>query len=122
MTEPGFHLFTYGTLRSGDGPAHELLDGCRKVGEGVVHGALFDLGAFPALLLSGSDPVPGEVWWCPASKLPALDGYEGVDEGLFRRAATRVDGYACWIYVAGPRLGRRLVPEALVRADNVDGS
>ena len=113
--EGGFHLFTYGTLRSGGGAPHELLGGCRKVAEGVAKGALYDLGAFPALLLSGSEPVPGEIWWCPASKLAALDAYEGVDEGLFRRAAVRVGEYTCWVYVAGPRLGPRLLPSALVR-------
>ncbi|NIR43395.1 MAG: hypothetical protein GWM93_05820, partial [Gemmatimonadetes bacterium] len=46
--------------------------------------------------------------------LAELDRYEGVDEGLFRRAAVRVGEHACWVYVAGPKLGARLVPEARV--------
>lgn len=110
----GFHLFTYGTLRSGRNGA-ALLHGCDRVGEGVVRGTLYDLGDFPALLLSGEDEVRGEIWRCPAELLAELDAYEGVDEGLFRRVAVRVDGRACWIYVAGPRLGPRLLPDARVR-------
>lgn len=112
-----FHLFTYGTLRAGTGPARHLLDGCERVGRGVVHGTLYDVGDYPALLLSGDRPVPGEIWRCPVDRLAALDRYEGVEEGLFRRVGVRVEGRACWVYVAGPRLGARLRPEAVVRRD-----
>jgi gamma-glutamylcyclotransferase (GGCT)/AIG2-like uncharacterized protein YtfP len=110
----GFHLFTYGSLtsRRPGSVGHELLAGCERIGEGSVRGTLYNLGDYPALLLSGSDTVPGVVWRCPVELLPALDAYEGTDSGLFRRAAVRVQGLACWIYVAGPKLGPRLVPEA----------
>ena len=106
-----FHLFTYGTLKD-DLPG--ILEGCERVDTGVVRGTLYDLGDYPALLLSGEDPVPGVVWRCPAHRLPALDRYEAVDDGLFRRAAVQVGEYACWVYVAGPKLGPRLLPEARV--------
>lgn len=106
-----FHLFAYGTLKSGDA-TEQLLHGCQRVGTGVVHGTLYDLGDYPALLLSGQDPVPGEIWRCPSERLPELDGYEGTDSGLFRRAAVEVGEYPCWVYVAGPRIGHLLVPEA----------
>ncbi|NIP78416.1 MAG: gamma-glutamylcyclotransferase [Gemmatimonadetes bacterium] len=109
-----FHLFTYGSLRSGAAPARSLLRPCHRVGDGVVRGTLYDVGEYPALLLSGDDAVRGEIWRCPAGRLRELDRYEGVAEGLFRRAAVVVDGLACWVYVAGPRLGPRLVPEARV--------
>ncbi|MGK7312240.1 MAG: gamma-glutamylcyclotransferase family protein [Candidatus Longimicrobiales bacterium M2_2A_002] len=105
-----FHLFAYGTLKS-DAPGR-LLDDCERVGTGVVHGTLYDVGDYPALLLSGDDPVPGVIWRCPFPRLAELDRYEGTDEGLFRRAAVRVGGHACWVYVAGPKLGARLVPGA----------
>ena len=92
-----------------------MLHGCQRVAVGTVRGTLYDLGAHPALLLGGDDEVQGEIWRCPTDRLPALDRYEGVRDGLFRRAAVRVGDYACWIYVAGPGLGPQLVQEARVR-------
>lgn len=114
MADRVFHLFTYGTLQAGAGPRHPLLNPCERVGTGTVQGTLYDLGEFPALLLSGNTEVPGEIWRCPVQRLRALDEYEGVTDGLFRRAGVRVGAYACWVYVAGSRLGPRLVPEARV--------
>ena len=108
-----FHLFVYGTLRSGEaGDVSPVLDGCTLVGTGEVSGTLYHVGDYPALLLGGTQRVRGEIWRCPADLLPRLDEHEGVDRGLFRRAAVEVAGHACWIYVAGPRLGPRLVPQA----------
>lgn len=117
MSVDGFHLFTYGSLASTrpGSVGRELLAGCERVREGSVRGTLYDLGDYPALLLSGNDTVPGVIWRCPVPLLSTLDAYEGTDSGLFRRAAVQVDGLACWIYVAGPKLGPRLVPEARVR-------
>ncbi len=116
MTEATFHLFTYGTLGAG-GAASQLMEGCERVASASVRGTLYDMGEFPALLLSGSDPVPGEIWRCPADLLPRLDRYEAVRAGLFRRVGARVDGMACWVYVAGPALGARLEPSARVRGE-----
>jgi gamma-glutamylcyclotransferase (GGCT)/AIG2-like uncharacterized protein YtfP len=106
-----FHLFAYGTLWDG---APALLDGCERVGTGTVQGTLYDLGDYPALVLSGEDSVPGAIWRCPTGRLPDLDRYEAVVDGLFRRAGVQVGEYACWVYLAGPRLGSRLVPDAKV--------
>mgnify|MGYP001323065815 CR=1 FL=1 len=105
-----FHLFTYGTLRSGRGAA-ALLEGCEPVAAAAVTGTLFDIdGEYPALVLAGTGRVDGEIWRCPAATLPRLDEYEGVAEGLFRRVGVRVDEWACWTYVAGPKLAPRLNP------------
>lgn len=113
MTSTHFNLFTYGSLASvAAGPAAELLAGCERVTEASVRGTLYDLGDYPALLLSGSTEVPGVIWRCPVERLPRLDAYEGVDEGLFRRVGVEVGGVGCWVYVAGPELGLRLLPEA----------
>jgi gamma-glutamylcyclotransferase (GGCT)/AIG2-like uncharacterized protein YtfP len=114
MSEDGFYLFTYGSLTSArpGSPGERLLAGCERVTEGSVRGTLYNLGEYPALLLSGNDPVPGVIWRCPTRVLPVLDEYEGTRSGLFRRAAVRAEGLACWIYVAGPKLGPRLVPDA----------
>lgn len=110
-----FHLFVYGTLRSNAAGASLLASGV-QTGAGTVGGVLYDIGTYPALILYGSSPVRGEVWRLPASSLSALDEYEGVAEGLFRRVGVEVqmdDGSVCgcWIYVAGPLLSRRLLPE-----------
>lgn len=110
-----FHLFVYGSLRSGGTAAH-LLAGCERMGAAQVGGVLYDIdGQYPALVLYGNTPVPGEIWRCPVELLPNLDTYEGVDEGLFRRVGVhirQVSGadVACWTYVAGPRLAHKLGP------------
>jgi gamma-glutamylcyclotransferase (GGCT)/AIG2-like uncharacterized protein YtfP len=104
------HLFVYGTLRSGGGAAG-LLRGCRLVGTGSGEGTLYDLGAYPALVLDGRGPVEGEVWRCPAEALDRLDEYEGVPGGLYLRVPVVVEGTDCWTYVAGPLLEPRLTPE-----------
>jgi gamma-glutamylcyclotransferase (GGCT)/AIG2-like uncharacterized protein YtfP len=141
-----FHLFTYGTLgageragagerpgageragggeragageraRVGERPGAGLLAGCERVAEGEVAGTLYDLGDYPALLLAGTQRVRGVVWRCPVERLAELDRYEGTGDGLFRRAAVRVGGVPCWVYVAGPRLGPRLTPSARIES------
>ncbi|HUG91309.1 MAG TPA: gamma-glutamylcyclotransferase family protein [Planctomycetaceae bacterium] len=111
-TGPTFHLFAYGTLRRA-GPASALLDGCTFVGEAETTGTLYDIkGEYPALMLYGQDTIHGEIWRCPTSRLAELDTWERVDDGLFRRVGIEIDSLPCWIYVAGPRLARRLTPAA----------
>jgi gamma-glutamylcyclotransferase (GGCT)/AIG2-like uncharacterized protein YtfP len=114
-----FHLFVYGTLRSG-GSASGALKDCERVAAGTVGGTLYDIdGRFPALILYGGDPVHGEVWRCPSSLLLRLDEYEGTADGLFRRIAVDVaaDGgmVPCWTYAAGPALSRKLLPERRIQ-------
>lgn len=108
-----FHLFVYGTLKSGARASAEQLRGCRKVADATVAGTLYDIdGQYPALMLYGDTVVEGEVWLCPVDRLEALDRYEGVASGLFRRVGHEVTAdearYACWLYVAGPRLAPKL--------------
>lgn len=116
MPEAHFHLFTYGSLKSGHPPSDTLLRGCARVGAGEVRGTLYDVGDYPALLLDGVGVTRGEVWRCPAERLLDLDRYEGVEDRLFRRAAVKVGEVACWVYVAGARLGGRLVPDARIES------
>lgn len=116
-----FHLFAYGTLRSGGG-ATGMLEGCERLGSGTIGGMLYDIdGRFPALVLYGDAPVQGEIWRCPAAHLLRLDEYEGTRDGLFRRVALEVtaeDGslVPCWVYAAGPALSRKLLPDARLPA------
>jgi len=80
------NLFVYGTLR--DDPANEMflvLDRNAKVlGEATVAGRLYDLGAYPGLVLSsdGPDRVKGELYRLndatAANTLLVLDDYEGM--------------------------------------------
>jgi gamma-glutamylcyclotransferase (GGCT)/AIG2-like uncharacterized protein YtfP len=118
MASTHFYMFVYGTLRSG-AAAHELLAGCERIGEATVYGTLYDIdGRYPALLLYGSTPVRGEIWRCPHALLRRLDEYEGAIRGLFRRVAVRVNEYACWTYVAGPALARRLTAARRIVSDS----
>ena len=112
----GFHLFTYGTLRrSGEGAV--LLEGCKPVGPATITGTLYDIdGEYPALVLAGTGRVQGEIWHCPAPVLARLDAYEEVAAGLFRRVAALVEGVPCWVYVAGPKLARRLTPRRRIES------
>lgn len=117
MADAHFHLFTYGTLKRGmSGRSLPLTHECEPVGPATVRGTLYDAGAYPALLLAGDDVVRGEVWRCPAELLARLDRYEGTREGLFRRAAVKAGDIVCWTYVAGPKLGPRLLPEARIES------
>jgi gamma-glutamylcyclotransferase (GGCT)/AIG2-like uncharacterized protein YtfP len=111
-----FHLFVYGTLRRNQSAA-DLLAGCVPLAEVAIEGTLYDLGDYPALLLYGTTPVKGEVWRCPVDLLPALDEYEQMDRGLFRRVGVMAGEYPCWTYVAGPALARQLTPDRRVDGD-----
>ena len=113
IRDEGFHLFVYGTLRS-DGSAADRLAGCTLVAKGTVRGTLYDIDReYPALMLYGHTPVTGEIWHVPSSAMLAeLDAYEGIEDGLFRRVAASVEGYACWMYVAGHGLAERIAAAA----------
>ena len=118
-----FDLFVYGSLRSGHS-ANAMLGACTLIGDATVNGILYDIdGRFTALILYGDTPVRGELWRCPAELLLQLDTYEGVSSGLFRRIGTTAkkadgSGAPCWLYVAGPALSRKLVPERRVDSTN----
>lgn len=112
----GFHLFTYGTLQRGQ-EGTKLMEGCERIGPATVAGSLYDIdGEYPALVLAGKGRVEGEIWRCPSEALARLDEYEGVRQGLFRRVATEAGGLACWVYVAGPKLARRLTPRRRIKS------
>lgn len=113
MTLP---LFVYGTLLTG-GPAAGLLgDRARRVA--AVRGTLYAMPAgYPALVLGGDGLVHGELVNAPDDRLlTLLDGYEGVDEGLYARVPYDVRvglrSEAAWVYVMDParaRAGVRVV-------------
>ncbi|MGD9762257.1 MAG: gamma-glutamylcyclotransferase [Candidatus Binatia bacterium] len=99
-------LFAYGTLIDPVQRAAVLQGAPSHVlGTGTVCGALYDLGAYPALVEGGaSGRVPGVLIELPdASALARLDEYEGVAENLYRRSRAPVrleDGHQmeAWVY------------------------
>jgi gamma-glutamylaminecyclotransferase len=111
-------LFLYGTLKRG-GRNHRLMAGQCYVGPAVTatRYRLFDLGPFPGLIeQAGGRSVRGELWDVTPKCLAALDEFEGVEVGLFRRAeieladGTRVQGYLFTERVDGrPDVGEEYV-------------
>lgn len=110
-------VFVYGTLRKACGhEMHRMLEhAARFVGDATVCGTLYDLGAYPGLVVAGehADLVTGEVYALDPARedatLAVLDEYEGcaprdVTPREYRRErvqVTLVDGptIAAWTYV-----------------------
>jgi len=109
------HLFVYGTLRS-ECPhpmAQTLAKSATLVGAARVRGRLYQVAAYPGLILSdgAEEWVRGEVHRLsdPLALLPVLDDYEGCGTQNqppfeFERVVTEAtlsDGrqIRCWVYV-----------------------
>lgn len=82
-------LFVYGTLKRGC-RNHARLAGQIFVGPARTTPGftLYDLGGFPGIHAAPGDRtgVAGEVWSVDETTLAQLDAFEGVREGLYRRA------------------------------------
>ena len=82
-------LFVYGTLKRGCSNHHLLATqsfvGIARTQPGF---RLYDLGGYPGIASRSDDRegVVGEVWSVDAEALAELDRFEGVHEGLYRRA------------------------------------
>jgi gamma-glutamylcyclotransferase (GGCT)/AIG2-like uncharacterized protein YtfP len=126
------YLFTYGTLHPGRAPEEIAAAVARlqPVGEGFVHGRLYDLGDYPGAVLDPSSPqtISGTVFQLPEDPdiLRQLDEYEGfnpdaLDQGLFLRAQCSValsagGALTCWIYVyIGTPEPARILPSGIER-------
>lgn len=119
MSEPR-HIFVYGTLRSeSDHPmAQRLRMQARFVGKGSAPGLLYDLGAYPAAVFSGSQTrrIIGDVFAFKrgGKLLEELDAYEGTDP-LYERLPLEVrlvDGgtVEAWTYGVREAPNARLIP------------
>jgi gamma-glutamylcyclotransferase (GGCT)/AIG2-like uncharacterized protein YtfP len=107
------HIFLYGTLRPGHAPPEiaAAVSRLHWIGAGMVRGRLYDLGAYPGLVLDDSaSEVRGEVFTVPdAETLARMDAYEGFYPGdsaaslyLRVKAAVALENgpiEACWVYV-----------------------
>jgi len=71
-------VFVYGTLMRGE-PMHGLLGEAALVAQirTAPTYTLVLLGAYPAMLRSGSTPIVGELYLIGRSAIPTLDDYEG---------------------------------------------
>ena len=113
-------VFFYGTLMSGfRRPGRQRIDTQLQLeGRGFIHGALFDLGLYPAAVPASDSQVWGEVHRMidPDVVLNELDDIEGFhssepDTSLYTRAETPVtfeDGRIAqaWAYFYNAPLGR----------------
>jgi gamma-glutamylcyclotransferase (GGCT)/AIG2-like uncharacterized protein YtfP len=113
------YLFTYGTLQPGMAPREiaPVVERLRMVGEGSARGTLYDLGAYPGVVLDALSEhrVYGTVFELPEddSVLRQLDTYEdyhpgSLESSLFVRAVSSVElvsggALDCWMYVYNRR-------------------
>ena len=73
------HVFVYGTLRQGEArDINRLLPAPRLLGNACVAGTLYDLGAYPGLVLGASGWVHGEVYEISPELERLLDEIEEV--------------------------------------------
>ncbi|MBL7741235.1 MAG: gamma-glutamylcyclotransferase [Chitinophagaceae bacterium] len=110
-----YHLFVYGSLRSGfQSHAYEYISRFfHLLGPAKVKGELYDLGPYPAAIPSGEDMyIVGELYSVKDAAefswaIGQLDDYEGVnaeagEAQLYRRELTEVftrdDKVIAWIY------------------------
>lgn len=109
---PFRYVFVYGTLRQGETrDINRLLPAPRWVGRACVPGMLYDLGAYPALLLDAPGSVHGEVYEISAELESLLDEIEEVwpeqgAEYCKRERAVQVERTAesivCLVYEIAP--------------------
>lgn len=116
MTNPGiYHLFVYGSLRSGfRSPVYEYISRFFKfIGDAKVKGRLYDMGSYPAGIATTDDHfIVGELYQAKNEHefswaIGQLDDYEGVsveaDEvQLYRREVADIfvngETVKAWIY------------------------
>ncbi len=73
------HVFVYGTLRAGgSNDIARYHPRPQRVGDGVIAGTLYDLGAYPGAVLGGEGSIRGEVYRITPEVEAALDLLEGV--------------------------------------------
>lgn len=96
ISEQGpIRVFVYGTLKR---------QARRRGGrDAFVFGQLYAAGIPAALPGEPGDPrIRGIVYEVSAEELRHLDGFEGIDRGIYRRQMVRlVDGSQAWMYAAG---------------------
>lgn len=119
-------LFVYGTLTVAGG--HPLLRAAERLGPATTTGTLWELPeGYPALVPGPEGRVHGElVALPPPDVLDALDHYEGVAEGLYRRVLLEVSGpqgaVMAWAWVMDDPAARGGVRSVSGRWASIAGS
>lgn len=93
-------IFVYGTLRRG-GSNHLRMAGMDLISSATVHGMLYRVDWYPALVLNPDAPaVRGEIYQINDTPLSALDEYEGDQYQRVVTTATDAQGqeHEVWIW------------------------
>lgn len=89
------HVFVYGTLRAGGrNDIARFRPQPERVGDAMIAGTLYDIGAYPGAVLGGTGRIRGEVYRIDTEVEAALDRLEGVEEdgsGEYRKREAVVD-------------------------------
>ena len=100
-------VFVYGTLRRGGGRAMSVrFPKAKFIAEATVSGSLYDLGAYPGLLVNESNSlVMGEVYEVDDEMLNELDDFEAASH--YRRKQVEISlgqhRKVCWTYEPEPK-------------------
>jgi gamma-glutamylcyclotransferase (GGCT)/AIG2-like uncharacterized protein YtfP len=99
-------VFVYGTLRRGGAGAMSIrFPNSKFIANTKVSGNLYDLGAYPGLVLNESDSlVVGEVYEVDDEILKKLDEFEASSNYLRKQVELSLGGQrrACWTYEPNP--------------------
>lgn len=99
-------VFVYGTLRRGSAGAMSIrFPGSKFIAEAQVSGSLYDLGAYPGLLLDESNSLAlGEVYEVDDELLDELDAFEASSHYWRKQVEISLGARreACWVYVPRP--------------------
>jgi gamma-glutamylcyclotransferase (GGCT)/AIG2-like uncharacterized protein YtfP len=108
-------VFVYGTLRRGGARAMSIsFPDAKFIAEAKVSGSLYDLGAYPGLLLNESiSLVIGEVYEVDDEILNKLDDFEASSDYWRKEVeiSPGTDSRRCWTYEPRPEVysPRRLI-------------
>lgn len=99
-------VFVYGTLRRGDARSMSIrFPGSKFIADAKVRGSLYDLGAYPGLLLNESGSlVTGEVYEVDDEVLNKLDDFEASSRYVRKQVDISLGAQrkACWVYEPDP--------------------
>ena len=99
-------VFVYGTLRRGDARSMSIrFPRSKFIGDARVSGSLYDLGAYPGLLVNESSSlVNGEVYEVDDEILNELDEFEASSNYSRKQVEVYLgpDKRICWIYEPDP--------------------
>ena len=99
-------VFVYGTLRRGGAGAMSIrFPDSKFIAEAKVRGSLYDLGAYPGLLLNEADSlVTGEVYEVDDEILSKMDEFEATSHYLRKQVEISLGTQRrlCWVYEPDP--------------------